>query len=146
MFRSTDNININLDAESDKNYENPDKGDSFSNQNNKNSLTLNQDLNSKSPPMGKTNEESSVQDNFKEEQLIDNRHIMTKDELECLIENKRSELDLRIFDLVTKNQIEEKKLEELCNNENNEEQRLNLLRNLEEAIKNNENKLALLKE
>lgn len=140
MFKSTDNINLKHNAKTDNIFETP-KHD----ENNKPSRI--QDLNSHNlSEIPNNNEENLFENNHEKEDLYENKPNMTKEELECLIDNKRSELDIRIFDLVTKNQIEEKKLEELYNNEIDEELKSNLMRKLEEKIKNNEENLALLKE
>ncbi len=71
---------------------------------------------------------------------------MTKSEVDSLIDNKRSELDIKLFDMVTKNQVEEKKLEDSYTAETNEEEKAKLLRMLEDEIKKNENNIAMLKE
>lgn len=63
-----------------------------------------------------------------------------------MVDKKRSELDIKIFDLVTKFQVEEKKLQDSYENEQNEEERAKLLTQLEETIKQNENAINNMKE
>jgi hypothetical protein len=89
-----------------------------------------------------------------EEKIIDYRskHFkaektnMSKEEINILIDNKKSELNIKIFDMVTKNQIEEKKIEELYEAEVNEGQKEVLLKELEDLIKLNENNIYQMKE
>lgn len=85
---------------------------------------------------------SSSKDNTVEE----TRKKMTKEEIDSLIDNKRSELDIKLYDLVTRNQVEEKKIEELYNKETDEEQKVSLLSTLKQEITNNENAIKALKE
>lgn len=94
------------------------------------------------------NKEESIimQNNSNQDNSDENNRKMTKEEVESLIDNKRSELDIKIYDLVTKNQVEERKLEEAINDENDEEAKAKLVKVLEEEIKKNENNIALLKE
>ena len=74
------------------------------------------------------------------------RKKMSKDEIDSLVDNKRSELDINLFDLVTRNQIEEKKVEDIYNNEENDETKAKLLKELEELIKKNESMISEMKE
>ena len=92
--------------------------------------------------LNKPNENETIIENPKKE----NFKKLSEDEIRSLIDNKRSELDIRIFDMVTKNQIEEKKLEEDYNMEENEEEKENKLKKLENLIKENENNLNEMKE
>lgn len=78
---------------------------------------------------------------FKEE-----KKAMSKEEINLLIDKKKSELDIRIFDMVTKNQIEEKKIEDLYESQENDEEKSKLLKQLEELIKTNEDTINDLKE
>lgn len=95
----------------------------------------------------KNNEENALnQENSSQDYSNDPKPKMTKEEVESLIDNKRSELDIKIYDLVTKNQVEERKIEEAINNETDEEEKANLVKKLEEQIKKNENKISLMKE
>lgn len=71
---------------------------------------------------------------------------MSKEEIVTLVCNKKSELNIKIFDLVTKNQVEEKKVEEMYEAEQDEEKKANLLGELEDLIKSNENNLNEIKE
>ncbi len=87
-----------------------------------------------------------IENNTSNQNLTEEKKYMTKEEIDSLIENKKSELDILYYDMVTKSQVEEKKLEEMFNEETNEEEknRLSEMMNLE--IKNNEKSLSLLKE
>jgi hypothetical protein len=84
------------------------------------------------------NEKTQTQNNEK--------NILSKEDMDNLIDNKKSELDIRIFDLVTRNQVEEKKFEEIYENEKNEEKKKILLNELEELIKKNEDCINKMKE
>ncbi len=87
-----------------------------------------------------------LQNNLNDDYSDENKPKMTKEEVESLIDNKRSELDIKIYDLVTRNQVEEKKIEDAINNAEDEETKDNLVKRLEIAIQTNENNIALLKE
>lgn len=86
----------------------------------------------------------------KEEKKVEKKKIevkkLSKEEIMDLIDKKRSELDIKIFDMVTKNQVEEKKLEENYEAETDEEQKGILLKNLENSIKLNEDVISEMKE
>jgi len=94
------------------------------------------------------NEKNEKEDNNNSINLSQNNEIkkMSKEEIDILVDNRKSTLDLKIFDLVTKNQIEEKKVEELYENEENEEEKARLLKELEELIKRNEDTINEMKE
>jgi hypothetical protein len=88
---------------------------------------------------------SNHQKNFEtKEKEVKNR--LTPDDIKKLIENKRSELDLKIYDMVTKYQIQENTFEEMMNNEENEEKKARLQIEFEELIKNNEKNINGTKE
>lgn len=144
MFKSTNNINNDIKEDGKSLNDNTYIERSLRDEKNKN--LINQNSNKDVYFNNKNNEENDFKDLHKEVHLDEIKPKMTKEEVESLIDNRRSELDIRLFDLVTKNQIEEKKIEELYINETNEEQKANLLRKLEEEIKNNENNLAMIKE
>lgn len=71
---------------------------------------------------------------------------LTKNEIESLVENKRSEMDINIYDMVTKNQIEEQKLQELLDIEENAEEKEKLLLQMRDLIQKNENTLNHIRE
>ena len=74
------------------------------------------------------------------------KNKISPQEIEILVDKKRSELDIKIFDMVTKNQIEEKKIEDLHNNEEDEEQKVKLLEDLKELSHRNEKMIQDMKE
>jgi hypothetical protein len=98
-------------------------------------------------------EEKNDEQEKEEEKRIDNRGKyfqaektkMSKKDIDILVDNKKSELNIKIFDMVTKNQIEEKKIEELYENEEDEEKKGILLKELEDLIKSNENNINEIK-
>ena len=71
---------------------------------------------------------------------------MTAKEIFLKVENKRYELDNNVFDIGTKNQIEEKKMEELANNEEDEEKKEQLLAEMKDLIEKNESNINEMKE
>lgn len=92
-------------------------------------------------------EENTLNNNkFEEIQEKQERIKITKEEIEILVDKKRSELDIKIFDLVTRNQVEEKKIEDLYEAEENEEEKAKLLNQLQNLIKINEDKIEGMKE
>jgi len=137
-------MKVNFEAEVEFNRENPDIGKSLSNENKRN--IINHDSKTILSPISKYENESDLLNSPNQEDLNENELKITKGEIESLIDNKRSELDIKLFNLVNKNQIDEKKIEELCNKETDQEKKAILWKNLEEDIKSNENNLALIKQ
>lgn len=127
---------------SSNNFETSNAARSSSNENTNKIFIQDSKLNNGLEEFDKKEESEMQQQDFSD----DNKPKMTKEEVESLIDNKRSELDIKIYDLVTRHQVEEKKIEDTINNETDEEERSRLVLILEETIKNNENNIALLKE
>jgi hypothetical protein len=79
---------------------------------------------------------------FKINKNENNIHL---EEIEFLINKKKYDSDIKIYNMITKHQIEEKKIEELYNNEEDNEEKEKLLTELKEMIERNENKIKRLK-
>ena len=71
---------------------------------------------------------------------------MSEKEIFQQVENKRYELDANVFDIVTKNQIEEKKIEDLANDIEDEESKAKLLDSMKDLIEKNEGIVNEMKE
>jgi hypothetical protein len=71
---------------------------------------------------------------------------MTAKEIFQKVENRRYELDTNVYDMGTKNEIEEKKMEELANNEEDEEGKEKLLAELKDLKEKNEGIINEMKE
>lgn len=142
MFRSSDNFNSYTERDQDS-INSPSMKKSLDSEKIKRIIIQDSKMETSSPL--ENNEESQMQ-NPNKNFYVDDKRNMTKEEIESLIDNKRSELDIQLFDMVTKNQVEEKKIEDMYNHENNEEEKAKLLKKLESEIKKNEDNLAVLKE
>jgi len=142
MFKSSDNFNSYTEREQDS-INSPSIKKSLDGDKIKRIVIQDSKIESSSPL--DNNEESQLQ-NSNQNYYVDDKKNMTKEEIESLIDNKRSELDIHLFDMVTKYQVEEKKIEDLYNHETNEEEKAKLLKKLENEIKKNEDNLANLKE
>ena len=94
-------------------------------------------------PVSPSKPNENTNDNVENNEV---RKKMTKEEIDSLNDNKRSELDIKMFDLVTRNQVDEKKIEDLYNNEENEEEKAKLLSELKELIEKNESIINEMKE
>lgn len=147
MFKSTNIFNYPLsEREADSNNETPNEASRTLNGENMNKIFIQDSkLNSGSEFCNKE-ESLLIPNNSNQDYYDEKKQKMSKEEVESLIDNKRSELDIKIYDMVTKNQVEERKLEEAINNESDEEEKAKLVKMLEGEIRKNENNIALLKE
>jgi len=140
MFKSSDNFNTDLEQESELNNDGP-----TADKNDKKDKVFIQDAANLDITSGiKYNDESEA--NYPNQGNLEEKRIMSIEEVQSLIDNKKSELDIKVYDSITRHQVEEKKIEELYNNETDEGQKAILLAKLEEEIKKNEKNLANLKE
>ena len=156
LYKSSDNLNTDKNHNSENNTANNinntrKNNSSDSNFENMENLVIQDSrFNASSIKHNYPNEEflSPIKDNLNKENSIEHRNKKNLDieDIETLIENKRSQLDIKIYDMVTKSQIEEKKIEEKYNLEQDQEEKSKLLNNLEEEIKRNENAILNMKE
>jgi hypothetical protein len=143
MFNSTNLLNSISEREAIFSKENPNERKT--NGDNMNKIFIQDKKLNIGPELKKYEEEGFTEDNSNQDSNEANTK-MTKEEVESLIDNKRSELDIKIYNLVNINQIEERKIEDAINNETVEEEKTGLVKILEEEIMKNENNIALLKE
>jgi len=143
MFNSTNLLNSISEREAIFSNENPNERKT--NEENMNKIFIHDKKLNRGPELKKNEEEGFTEDNSNQDSN-EAKSKMTKEEVESLIDNKRSELDIKIYNLVNRNQIEERKIEDAINNETVEEEKTGLVKILEEEIMKNENNIALLKE
>ena len=143
MFNSTNLLNSTPEREAI--FSNGHPNERKTNGENMNKIFIQDKKLNKGPELKKNEEEAFTEDNSYQDSN-EAKSKMTKEEVESLIDNKRSELDIKIYNLVNRNQIEERKIEDTINNETDEEEKTRLVKMLEEEIKKNENNIALLKE